>query len=144
MLVMSAMLLITGSPILTKALSEKPYLPWGTLITWAGLFSLPMSMLLGFRKLYAPDSNWSRYLSCAIKGSIVLAALWVPVSYLLAGNLSFSFSEKVGFQGGQAAMRIFWIYCAAMVIVPLVILFLSGIFTLVERFMRGTKGNSTS
>ena len=39
---------------------------------------------------------------------IVLGILWVPISYLLAGNFSFTFSEKETFQGGQAAMRWFW------------------------------------
>jgi hypothetical protein len=37
-----------------------------------------------------------------------LGFLWVPISFFLAGNLSFSFSEKGFFQGGQTAMKLFW------------------------------------
>ena len=47
-------------------------------------------------------------LSVFLKIMILLGILWVPISYLLAGNLSFSFSEKETFQGGQDAMRWFW------------------------------------
>ena len=36
--------------------------------------------------------------------------LCVPVSFALAGNISFNFSTKPGFLGGQEAMRIFWGY----------------------------------
>lgn len=43
-----------------------------------------------------------------IRMVIVLGILWVPIAYLLAGNLSFSFSEKESFQGSQEAMKWFW------------------------------------
>jgi hypothetical protein len=51
----------------------------------------------------------------------------VPVSYLLAGNLSFSFSEKATFQGGQAAMRWFWRYSYGLAVLPLTVLLLDGL-----------------
>ena len=55
-----------------------------------------------------PSRKLNRILSGLLKIIIVLGILWVPISYLLAGNLSFSFSEKQIFQGGQDAMRWFW------------------------------------
>jgi hypothetical protein len=51
-----------------------------------------------------------RRLSLVLKVAIGLAVLWVPISFALAGNISFNFSTKPGFQGGQEAMRIFWGY----------------------------------
>jgi hypothetical protein len=100
-------LLVTGSPILTRAMSEKHGIPWGTLITWLGMIALPVSIFLGTKPLRSPETKRYKLLSVILKASIFLAFLWVPVSYILAGNLSFSFSEKVTFQGGQLAMRWF-------------------------------------
>jgi hypothetical protein len=102
-------LLVTGSSLLNTALkSEKTILPFGTLITWTGMISFPLTIYWGIKELRKPSSNLNRILSGLLKIIIVLGILWVPISYLLAGNLSFSFSEKETFQGGQDAMRWFW------------------------------------
>ena len=49
-------------------------------------------------------------LSAVLKVIILFGLFWIPISYLLAGNLSFTFSEKEGFQGGQSAMNCFWFF----------------------------------
>ncbi|NNF34725.1 MAG: hypothetical protein HKN68_11475 [Saprospiraceae bacterium] len=100
--------LVTGSSLLTVALDSDKSIPYGTLITWAGMISLPLTMYWGIKELRKPSSKLNRILSGFLKIIIVLGILWVPISYLLAGNLSFSFSEKETFQGGQDAMRWFW------------------------------------
>jgi len=102
-------LLVTGSSLLNTALkSEKTILPFGTLITWTGMISLPLTIYWGIKELRRPSDKLNRILSVLLKIIIVLGILWVPISYLLAGNLAFSFSEKETFQGGQDAMRWFW------------------------------------
>ena len=120
-------LLLTGSPLLTLALSENPEFPLGNLITWAGLIALPMCILLGSKGLRNPHTQFGRILKAALKGVVVLAVLWVPLSALLAGNLTNTFSEKASFQGGQTAMRLFWIYSYSLASVPLLILIFSGL-----------------
>ena len=83
-------------------------IPLGTFITWAGIIALPSSVYWGIKELREPSEKLNRLLSSFIKIIIILGILWVPISYLLAGNLSFSFSETETFQGGQDAMKWFW------------------------------------
>jgi hypothetical protein len=101
-------LLVTGSSLLTIPLDKDESIPLGTLITWTGMISLPLTIYWGIKELRKPSGKLNRILSGFLKIIIVLGILWVPISYLLAGNLSFSFSEKETFQGGQDAMRWFW------------------------------------
>ncbi|MEN2283730.1 hypothetical protein AAGF08_16420 [Algoriphagus sp. SE2] len=101
-------LLVTGSSLLTLALGSDETIPFGTLITWTGMISLPLSIYWGVKELRKPSTKLNKVLSRFLKIIITLGILWVPISYLLAGNLSFSFTEKESFQGGQDAMRWFW------------------------------------
>ncbi len=101
-------LLVTGSSILTMALDSNQSIPFGTLITWAGMISLPLTLYWGAKDLRKPTGKLNSILSGFLKVLIILGIFWVPISYLLAGNLSFSFSEKETFQGGQVAMKWFW------------------------------------
>ncbi|GMN09508.1 hypothetical protein MTsPCn9_00360 [Croceitalea sp. MTPC9] len=101
-------LLVTGSSLLMIAMDDANSIPLGTFITWAGMIALPLSVYWGIKELRKPSEKQNRILSGFIKIIIILGILWVPISYLLAGNLSFSFSEKETFQGGQDAMKWFW------------------------------------
>lgn len=102
-------LLVTGSPLLTLPLDEANTIPLGTFITWAGMIALPLSIFWGARELRQPTRTFTNILSGLLKVTLILAILWVPLSYFLAGNISFSFSEKASFQGGQMAMKWFWV-----------------------------------
>ena len=101
-------LLASGSSLLTIALNSDNSIPFGTLITWTGMVSLPLTIYWGIKELRKPLSKLNKILSGFLKIIIILGILWVPISFLLAGNLSFTFSEKESFQGGQVAMRWFW------------------------------------
>jgi len=101
-------ILVTGSSLLTISLDEANSIPLGTFITWAGMIALPLSVYWGIKELRKASEKLNRILSAFIKIIIILGILWVPISYLLAGNLSFSFSEKETLQGGQDAMKWFW------------------------------------
>ena len=125
----SGFLLITGSPVLTTPITTEPSLPAGTLITWAGMISLPLSIYLGFHPFRAGE----RFLAIALKLFIILAVLWAPLSYLLAGNLSFSFSEKAGFQGGQTAMRLFWYFNYTLATAPILLFLLFGLIRVLKK-----------
>lgn len=104
----TAILLVSGSSIILIALDEANSIPVGTFVTWAGMIALPLSIYWGIKELRQPSRKLNSILSWLLKIIITLGILWVPISYLLAGNLSFSFSEKVTFQGGQDAMKWFW------------------------------------
>lgn len=101
-------LLITGSSVLTIGLGPSNSVPLGNFITWAGMISLPFTIYWGVRNLRHPNGIFNSFLARLLKIILILAILWAPISYLLAGNLNFSFSEKETFQGSQTAMKWFW------------------------------------
>lgn len=115
-------LLITGSKVLTISLDENDTIPLGTFITWIGLISLPLAVLLSIKELRIPTRTFNSILSRLLKTILILAILWVPISYLLAGNISFTFGEKTSFQGGQIAMKWFWRLCYTIAVGPILIL----------------------
>ncbi|MFY0602912.1 MAG: hypothetical protein JXQ93_03110 [Flavobacteriaceae bacterium] len=101
-------LIVTGSSLLTMALGEKKIIPFGTLITGTGMISLPLTIYWGIKELRSPTTKINTILAGFLKIIILLGILWIPLSFLLAGNLTFTFSEKETFQGGQVAMQCFW------------------------------------
>ncbi len=128
-----AALLVTGSSLLTMALDKGNSIPAGTLITWVGMISLPLTVYWGISDLRHPVKALHRILAVILKVIVVLGILWVPISYLLAGNLSFSFTERTEFQGGQLAMRIFWYLSYGIGIGTLLVLGIYWLSRLVRR-----------
>lgn len=127
----TTVLLVTGSPVLSIALVNDPSIPFGTLITWSGMISLPLTIYWGIEEMRIPTGKLNKILSGFLKLMIISGILWVPFSFLLAGNLSFTFSEKEIFQGGQLAMRWFWRFSYGIVIgtiLTLIIFWLSILF----------------
>ncbi|MCX2718131.1 hypothetical protein [Lentiprolixibacter aurantiacus] len=125
--------LVTGSSVLLLSLSESNNIPLGTIITWLGIISIPLLFYFGVRRLRDPITKTERVFSILLKLSICLALLWVPISYLLAGNLSFSFSEKATFQGGQLAMKAFWFNAYFTAAAPVVLGIMFGLISLFQK-----------
>ncbi|GAB1309659.1 hypothetical protein KH5_23420 [Urechidicola sp. KH5] len=90
------------------ALDKDATIPLGTFISCAGIIALPQTVYWGVYGLRTPKNKLHKLLSILLKTCIVLGILWMPISYFLAGNISFTFIEKITFQGGQSAMRWFW------------------------------------
>lgn len=126
-------LLLTGSSVLTISLSRSTNIPLGTFTTWAGIASLPLALYFGIRKLREPTSIKDRFLAYILKILIGLAILWMPICYLLAGNISFSFTEKAEFQGGQLAMQIFWYFSYFVAAGPIILFLIYGITSLFKK-----------
>ncbi len=100
-------LLVSGSPALTVSVVEG--LPLGTPLTWAGLVSLPLMALSGVPALRRPSDRRARIYAAIFKACLALAALWGIVSFLLAGNWSYSFtSSATGFRGSTRAAPYFF------------------------------------
>ena len=85
-------LLASGSPLLTVSLSQEHNVPVGNFITWIGFIALPASIYLGVKRLRYPEDNIDRIMSLVLKTLLLLSILWLPICYLLAGNISFTFS----------------------------------------------------
>jgi len=131
------MLLVSGSSILTTVWDGNKSVPLGTPITWLGMISLPLTIYWGVKELRKPMRNFNKVLSGFLKFIIVLGLLWVPISYLLAGNLSFSFSEKETFQGGQIAMKWFWALSYAIPIGTILTITIYWVSLVVRKNPRG-------
>lgn len=104
----ASFLLISSPSVLLYNLASSYNFPAGTFITWLGFMGLSLSVYLSVANLRNPKNGLNKLLIYQIKTTIVIAVLWVFISYLLAGNLSFTFTDKVEFQGGQLAMKIYW------------------------------------
>lgn len=132
-IIVVAILLLSGSEILVKPVLKDSTIPWGTLLTWLGMVALPSAIYLGLKKIHKPITNTESFIRIALKTTIWLAILWVPISYLLSGNLAFTFSNKPGFQGGQTAMKLFWYYNIYLVVYPLVLLLIYFFYRLFSK-----------
>ncbi|MHA7864827.1 hypothetical protein [Flagellimonas marinaquae] len=125
-------LLISGSSILTVPIYEGSSIPMGTPITWMGLIALPLTIYFGVKKFRDHNTTY-KLLNQLLKFSVGFAVLWVPISYLLSGNLSFSFSgTATGFQGGQLAMKLFWGYTYGIAILPMILLIIHWFLKLIN------------
>lgn len=118
----SLLLLATGSPLLIYGLDNNNTFPLGTLITWAGMASLPLAVYWSNQNLRKPESLYYKVLAAALKFIIIPGILWMSICFLLAGNFSFSFSEKPSFQRWQTAMKLFWVLSFSIPVASLVIL----------------------
>ena len=127
------LLLVTGSDILTISMNDKNTLPLGTLITWVGIISLPVSIYWGSQEFRKPTNLFYKCLSVILLIFFVLAILWVPICYWLAGNFSFTFTEKETFRGGQLAMKWFWRFSYAIPIGLLALLVTFWMSLLIQR-----------
>ncbi|WP_224484037.1 hypothetical protein [Robertkochia aurantiaca] len=126
-------LLATGSSLLTISLNDSGTIPLGTFITWAGMIGLSLTIYSGIRDLREPAAGIHKILALLLRFVLVLAILWVPLSYLLAGNLSFSFSQTTAFQGGQTAWKLFRYLSSIIGVGPLIILLFYGVSLIFKR-----------
>jgi hypothetical protein len=125
-------LLISGSSILTVPIYEGSSIPMGTPITWMGLIALPLTIYFGVKKFRDHNTTY-KLLNQLLKFSVGFAFLWVPISYLLSENLSFSFSgTATDFQGGQLAMKLFWGYTYGIAILPMILLIIHWFLKLIN------------
>jgi len=98
------------------------------------MISLPFMVYWGSAAFRHPVGSLNAFLSIVLKIILVLAVLWMPLSYILSGNLSFTFSNKESFQGGQLAMKLFWYLSYGIGLSTLVILLLYWISLLFIKF----------
>lgn len=126
-------LLFTGSPVLGRSMSASSNIPWGTWITWLGMIALPFSIYWSSKGLRKPGTRLQILLSSSLKVIIILALFWVPISYILAGNIAFNFSAGEGFQGGESAMKWFWRYSYGIPIATIVVLLLYWITRFIKK-----------
>lgn len=116
MVAVSAWLLVTGAPVLTRAAIASKGMPWGTVIAWAGIAALWLAVWLVYPSPHEDDEPTVRHLRSTIRWCVFYAATWGFVGYYLATNWGFNFSGEVwAFRGSPGAGKLFWLYTKVLV-----------------------------
>ena len=124
-------LLLTGSKYL---LLDWGGIPSGTILTWAGLICLPLSIYFGSQPLRESQSFGFRVIRKFFVATVVVALAWGVVAYFLAGNWSFNFAPKEEFVGSTQAYHYFYLYTVVALGMSILLLFwLSTFIFLLKR-----------
>jgi len=131
LLIGSGILLLEELPILTEPVIEGMGLPFGTLIAWVGISMFPFSILIGIRLIRKPTSQVYRFYKQAFFVFAMLGVAWGGISYLLAGNWTYTFSNGGTFRGSDRAFNIFLIYTSFVISITLLTFVIFGIHHLI-------------
>lgn len=138
-LVFCLILLVTGSPILGTPLVNKTAFPSGTIISWIGIIALTITIYLVFILLrHSTRSNY-KMLSYVLRSIVIFAALWGLTGFLLAGNWAFIFQNHDEFRGSIEASRLFWIYTASLVLLPVLLILVFWLMILSKKLLEKSK-----
>ncbi|WP_167618320.1 hypothetical protein [Maribellus sediminis] len=119
---------VISPEVLGKELLSGSGLPAGTLISWAGLFIYAF-LMFGLMK-GRPESSVSRSLKTILLLNVILAGIWGILSYLLAGNWSFNFTNS------NFSFR-FWIGITLfIVLIPLISFIIFAISRVLSRLTK--------
>ena len=130
-------LLISGSSLLNLLLLKDPPFPLGTLSTWAGLIALPCIIFFSIKVFHPPRSNYAGTYKLGLKIIILLNISWGLLSYILAGNWTFNFSNaSPGFQGSIQASLIFIRYTYFLVFLSFAYLLVYSLHTYLRKFKK--------
>jgi hypothetical protein len=130
-------LLVTASPVLFQTASASLGMPWGTLVAWFGLLSIPSIVYFAFPGLRDPKSIMLRVLRWAWVVSLTLAILYPFLGFYLAGNWSYTFKTQVPFRGSTRASVYYWNLVKITAILPLLVL----LGALLERLLTRKPGS---
>lgn len=131
LLIGSGILLLEGLPVLTEPVIEGMGLPFGTLIAWVGISMVPFSILIGIRLIRKPTSRVYRFYKGAFFVFSMLGVAWGGITYLLAGNWTYTFFNVETFEGSERAFNIFLGYTAFVISITLLTFAIFGIHHLI-------------
>ena len=129
----AAYLLLTTSSILSIYILEKPGLPIGTVITWLGIVSIHILVFFGSRKLDRTSLISRRLIKPGLPVLFLLAILWIPIGFILSGNLAFNFRGQTFLGTNIESSEVFWFNNYFVVAAPIFLLLLQLISTLAGR-----------
>jgi hypothetical protein len=103
--------LITGSEVLLVPVLNEPYLPLGTLSTCMAMILPALIILIGTKPSGSYHFVWAgRTIRILLWVSLIMAVLWPFISYVLSGNLTFTFSNSM--DNHELRLKTFWYYSA--------------------------------
>lgn len=122
-LIFCAVLLASSSHWLLVPIDREGSMPLGTLVTWLGLIVWPTLVYMVFFKRMRGITSLKLVYKTFFPALIIIAVLWGPVSYLLAGNWAFNFTNAQDtYQGSSAASALFWKFSYTVAAMPLLML----------------------
>jgi hypothetical protein len=128
-LILSLVLLITGSSILNLSVLE---IPLGNIITWLGFIALQFTFFLihnGFKKSQSFLGKTIKYLMYTL---IIVSILWFVIAYILSGNINFNFKTSNDFIGSPKASILYWNINYTLAIAPIILSLLYSILRFIE------------
>lgn len=129
MYVVLVLILILFRPdLLVFPVTDKPYIPLGNILIWVGYICLALFFFISSKGLNPPRYPLLNGIRKAFLFTITLAFLWAPVLYLLSGNFAGNFQAQEAFRGGPKASRVYWILNYALVLLPITLWVIQGIF----------------
>jgi uncharacterized membrane protein YesL len=91
----------------------------------------PLSILMGIRFIRNPTSEVYHFYKRVFFVFTLLGVAWGGISYLLAGNWTYTFSNDETFRGSERAFNIFLIYTAVVISMTLLTFLIFGIHHLI-------------
>lgn len=113
--------------MLADPILNDPELPKGTLISWACIAMLPLSIIMSIRLIRKPASKAYRFYKRVFISLFLLGASWGLVCYSLAGNWAFTFSDTGVFRGSEEAFQLIVKYTFTLISLVLFFLIIFGI-----------------
>ena len=131
--------LALGAEYLYLPLVKKPFFPFGNLLTAMGYIAFSSIFYFLFIMKVSGKTELRKLFSKLFKYNIILSFFWMPIGYILSGNLSTSFGRSDSFQGSAFAGEIYWIFNYTLLGIPFLLLF---VFLILSVFYSKQKSNS--
>lgn len=91
--VLSGYWLVKGVPILQFSILKEPFVPAGTLISWAFLIGFPYLFIV-LSERAGQKSRSLKIFRAVVKFALGMGILWGFVSYFLSGNWNYIFTNE--------------------------------------------------
>ncbi len=105
--------------ILSLQLSKTYNIPLGSFISWSAIVTY--TLLIHNFISNSTKSLLSKIITISSRVNLIIALMWLPVTFGLSGNLAFNFQNK------PLAYKIWIGYTLLLIIIPILILLLNSI-----------------
>lgn len=138
MVLLTVVLLGTGSSWLVQPIGGKDGVPLGTVLTWLAFICFPLVFLLSLPALIRPKTRLQAWIRKAFWALFILGVLWGLLSFALAANWSFNFKQQDAFRGSARAGVLFWYFNYLLGIVPIMLLAFLAFEALIHKLRKRT------
>lgn len=135
LLLLLAVILLRPS-LLIHPLAKQPFIPLGNVLFALAFIAFSIFMDAASSGFTLKFPTAARGIQKGFRLAVILAVLWWPLSYLLAGNFANNFRGQEAFIGSDRAARWFWALSYTVVFLPLGLWLGRMLLVLWGRFIR--------